>query len=151
MYPAVTVKIISARTAPIKNLFQKRRQNCLSSTIEARNRSNIGTLHVLWSKRRVASRAIKKQIPDYFRVVLLLLHAYFLRGFGNCFCSSCGKSFDAAGGVDELRLARVERVALVANFHVNRGHRGARRKGVPARAGNFCLVVYGVDISFSHA
>lgn len=79
---------------------------------------------------------------------LLFFHSYFLRGLGNCFCSARSKPFHASGGVDEFRFARVEGVALVADFNVNFRHRGARRKDIPAGAGNFCLVVGRMDVGF---
>src|SRR5437762_7261081 len=53
---------------------------------------------------------------------------------------------DASAGVDQLLLARVERVALRAQLDVELGLRRARLERVPARAANDCLYVRGMDL-----
>src|SRR5438874_1419959 len=56
---------------------------------------------------------------------------------------------DPAGGVDDLLLARVERVARRADFHVQRlAERRARREGVAAAAGDLDFLVFGMDLGF---
>jgi len=53
---------------------------------------------------------------------------------------------DAAGGVDDLLLARVERVAARAHFDLQVvTQRRARGEAVPAGAGNGDLFVLGMD------
>src|SRR5882672_2996872 len=53
---------------------------------------------------------------------------------------------DHAGGVDELLLAGVERVAVRADFDGDLLARGAGRERVPAAAGDERLFIVGVDV-----
>src|SRR5262245_38627874 len=55
------------------------------------------------------------------------------------------EALDAAAGVEELLLARVERVAVGANLDVELGLRRAGRERVPARAGHGREDVLGMD------
>jgi hypothetical protein len=53
---------------------------------------------------------------------------------------------DATGGIDDLLLARVERVAVRADFNVQGlVHGRLGRELFAARAGDFNVVVFGVD------
>ena len=56
---------------------------------------------------------------------------------------------DAAAGVDDLLLARIERMAVRADFDLQIVPKGrARVEGVPAAAGHRDLFVLGVDCVF---
>src|SRR5215467_7102633 len=56
---------------------------------------------------------------------------------------------DPACGVDDLLLARVERVAGGAHFDVQfLAQRGTGRKGVPAAADHLDFLVFGMDLFF---
>src|SRR5204862_7798778 len=54
----------------------------------------------------------------------------------------------AAAGVDELLLARVERMAVRADFDMQLGLRRTGLELVPARAVNGCQDVFGMDSGF---
>jgi hypothetical protein len=58
------------------------------------------------------------------------------------------EAFDAAGGIDELLFARVERVANAADFHFDMLERAARLKRVAARTAYLGKVVLGVNLFF---
>jgi hypothetical protein len=56
---------------------------------------------------------------------------------------------DAAAGVDDLLLARIERMAVRADFDLQVVTEGrARMEGVPAAAGHRDLFVFGMDCVF---
>ena len=54
----------------------------------------------------------------------------------------------ASAGIDQLLLARVERMALGADFHVDLGLGGAGLDDVAARAGDGAVNVLGMDTLF---
>src|SRR5688572_32624598 len=56
------------------------------------------------------------------------------------------EALDAAAGVHELLLARVEGVAVGADLHVQVTLGRARLERVPARAGHGCLDVFRMDL-----
>ncbi len=58
------------------------------------------------------------------------------------------ESLHAASGVHELLLSGIERMALVAEFHVQAGLGGLSGKGVAARANYLRDDVLGVNILF---
>src|SRR6188508_1610320 len=60
------------------------------------------------------------------------------------------EAFDAAGGIDELLLARVERVAGGADVDGERAAGGVGLDRVPACAGDGRGLVDGVDAFFRH-
>lgn len=56
-----------------------------------------------------------------------------------------GEALDASTGVDELLLAGVERVALVAKLDLHLGHGSVRLEGVAAGARHRALDILGMD------
>ena len=56
-----------------------------------------------------------------------------------------GEALDASTGVDELLLAGVERVALVAKLNLHLGHGSVRLEGVAAGARHRALDILGMD------
>lgn len=80
-----------------------------------------------------------------------LLYPYFLfllRG-GLAFGSPCLELLNPSGGVYELLLAGIERVALGADFNLHLFFGGAGLYGIAADAGNNRVwVVFGVDFRF---
>ena len=58
------------------------------------------------------------------------------------------EALDSSTGVNELLLARVERVALIAELDANLGDGSAGHEGVAARATDRALHVLGMDSRF---
>src|SRR5437867_998235 len=88
-----------------------------------------------------------------FKEATLLLFPLGGSGSGGGLCGLCfGHALlelvHAAGSVDELLRARVERMAHVANSHQDRRLRRARLDHVPARATNLGVLIFRMDIGF---
>src|SRR5437763_5914503 len=78
--------------------------------------------------------------------------AIALPGAGRALCALGAlepllEAFETAARVDELLLARVERVAVRADLDVQLGLRRPRLEGVSARARHGCEDVLGMDVS----
>lgn len=58
------------------------------------------------------------------------------------------ETLDPSRSIDQALLAGVKRMTFRAHFHVHFTHRGARLKGVSARAGHYASVVFGMNCSF---
>jgi len=70
------------------------------------------------------------------------------RRFAASFAVSLFESLDAAGGVHDLLLTGIERMAVGTNFNVDFRNRGAGLKSVTAGAGNRTLNIFGMDSLF---
>jgi hypothetical protein len=83
--------------------------------------------------------------------LLLFLHAYFLHlWFRHGFRAARLELLDAAGGVDQFFLARIERMALGTDLHFDLLLGGTHRERVAARAHNVRLGKIGRMNIFFH-
>ena len=79
------------------------------------------------------------------------LYPYLFRFWGNCFGAAALELLEAAGGVEELDLARICRVALVADFNSKLGLGSPNRKRVSACALHLSfLKIFRMYLFFSH-
>ena len=95
------------------------------------------------------SDASFKSIANWLKQLLLLGCWLFSTETGVGASSEFGlELLDASGGVDELQLAGVKRMANVANVDAKLFANAASLKGVAATAGYFGFTVVGMDAVF---
>jgi hypothetical protein len=65
-----------------------------------------------------------------------------------CFCVAFSESFNASSSVDQLLLAGVKRVAVIADFNMGAGYRCPRLDDITARTGKRGILVLGMNFRF---
>jgi hypothetical protein len=65
-----------------------------------------------------------------------------------CFRVTFSEPFNASRGVDQLLLAGIKRVALIADFNMGAGNRRPRLDDIAARTGERGVLVLGMNFRF---
>ena len=95
------------------------------------------------------SDASFKSVADWLKQLLLLGCWFFGAETGVGTSSEFGlELFDASGGVNELQLAGVERMADIAYVNAKFLTNAAGLEGISATAGYLGLAVIGMDVVF---